>query len=102
MSKPFVACAVCSKIRLCELHHTIPGGVECLALCTPCHDMIDRIPLDQWDPHEAWRGITEICEKCGPEGRLAILKLAAVAGQAVAALKTYLNRVKPQDTPAKG
>jgi len=85
-------CAVCDKVRPCEKDHVTPkscGGIELWPLCTSCHTMVDRIPAHKWDPAEALDGIREFWTKCGPAGRLWMLKMfkvVALAQRQLAAL----------------
>jgi hypothetical protein len=79
---PFIECAICLKVRPCERHHIVPaelGGIELRPLCTSCHDMVDRIPLNQWDPNEAARGMKNLWSALDADGRLYVLKLLKVA-----------------------
>lgn len=75
----FNICHACGQLTVkgnTELHHfPIPkrlGGEAMIPLCNTCHDMVDRINLEEWPVEslvEAWEGIPLM-------GRLMILKLA--------------------------
>lgn len=80
-------CTVCEEVRLCERHHTIPkciGGEDTIPLCVDCHNTADRTNISNWDQEKAYAGFREAFEKCGPAGRLFLLKTLKVAALALA------------------
>jgi hypothetical protein len=78
---------VCGEIRPCERHHTIPvslGGDVTIPLCVPCHDKVDRINMANWDQTDMTAGFQELFVKCGPAGRLYLLKALKIVAHALA------------------
>ena len=57
-----------------EWHHfPIParsGGEYTVPLCKGCHDMVDRVPLEEWPVDWAFRAVSEL----NREGKLFLMK----------------------------
>ncbi len=70
-------CFVCSVTLTkssTELHH-FPITKRCdgdmvIPLCTPCHDMIDRVPLEKWPVDWAFKAL----QGQNREGKLFLMK----------------------------
>lgn len=78
-------CLICEKVRFCEQDHVIPkvcGGTEKWPLCESCHSMSDRMPIKKWDPDEALASMRDFWTKCGPEGRMWMMKMLKTAAHA--------------------
>jgi len=56
------------------------GGECILPICMPCHDLKDRIPLENWDGEIAFSGLMELWAKASLEERLWIIKLFHICG----------------------
>ena len=80
-----VACVACG-IPTCagrrELHHfPIPkrhGGTHTVPLCSACHDLVDRTPLDEWPADfqaTAWQSMWASMSR---EGRLFFMKCVSL------------------------
>lgn len=50
------------------------GGTDAVAICLNCHDLKDRVPLNDW-PVEL---VAQAFAEAGPIGRLLIAKVAAL------------------------
>ena len=57
-----------------EWHHfPVParsGGEYTVPLCKGCHDMVDRVPLEEWPVDWAFRAVSELSR----EGKLFLMK----------------------------
>lgn len=59
------------------------GGQSVVAICLNCHDLKDRVPLDDWPVELVLRAFKE----AGPLGRLLVAKCSHIAADASAQLK---------------
>lgn len=89
-SLPDVACFVCRvpiTSPMLEWHHfPVPkrhDGTAVIPLCRPCHDMIDRIPLDEWPMEWAVEGWAALWAALPRPGRLLLLKLTSMITDAL-------------------
>lgn len=76
-------CFVCEKQRHCEFHHVVPKRADGHAgptapLCESCHDAVDRLPFDKWNPSEAVTGVMRAWAGLDTDGRLFLLKMFSI------------------------
>ena len=84
-------CFVCDNVRLCEDHHYVPqslGGTATIPLCTSCHDAVDRMTWEKWDPGEAFVGLMQLWSALPVQGRTVALKMFSWVCQATAVLES--------------
>ena len=87
----YESCLTCSVLLTkssTELHHfpapARAGGEYVIPLCIACHDMVDRIPLNDWPIDWAWKAV----QGQNREGMLFIMKMMS---------KGWLESIKVED-----
>lgn len=82
-------CFACGMTRAIERHHPLRVANSNLTvpLCLGCHGMVDRQPLDDWNPEEAWLGLSSLVSRSTPLERLVLLKMWGIFGDEMTAMK---------------
>jgi hypothetical protein len=94
---PFDACYVCQRYvgASGERDHfpvSHAEGGECvLTICTPCHDLKDRVTLDSWDADLAFNALSGLWLKATPEERLWIIKIFHICSMQSATIEELVD-----------
>jgi len=67
------------------------GGAETMVICKPCHDLKDRISLDEWAPSVAHSLLSGLWSKATAEERLVLVKMFHIANQGLA----FMTKIAP-------
>lgn len=54
------------------------GGTNVLPVCLPCHDMKDRVLLENWNAETAVRGMLGLWTKATADERLCLVKMVHI------------------------
>lgn len=67
------------------------GGTETMVICSPCHDLKDRLPMDGWAPGVAYSLLSGLWGKATTEERLVLAKMFHVANQGL----SFMTKIAP-------
>ena len=77
-----LACGVVLTVNNKEIHHfPVPkccGGEKTVPLCRGCHDMVDRINIEDWPLSWSLGGIMKLWDLMDRDGRLFMMKLISI------------------------